>query len=139
MVKFWQFSNINLKSSYRSRSKKKAVLKNFSILIGKHRFSSRQLYYKETPTHVLSCKYCEVFKNIYFKEHLRTAASWELFMRVLSKEKLSKFIKETVGYFLMFLFQNAFDPLWNKSWIYTNFLTFCTNLKKLIIFIDWVH
>ena len=86
-----------------------------------------------------SCEYCKIFKNIYFKEHLRTAASWELFMRVLSKEKLSKFIKETVGYFLMFLFQNAFDPLWNKSWIYTNFLTFCTNLKKLIIFIDWVH
>ena len=50
MVKFWQVSNITVKSSYRRRSIKKAVLKNFSILIGKHRFSSRQLYYKETPT-----------------------------------------------------------------------------------------
>ena len=30
---------------------------------------------KETPTHVLYCKTCEIFKNVYFEEHLRTAAS----------------------------------------------------------------
>ena len=26
-------------------------------------------------TQVFSCKYCEIFKNTYFEEHLRTAAS----------------------------------------------------------------
>ena len=34
-----------------------------------------QLYYQETPAQVLSCKICEIFKNNYFEEHLRTAAS----------------------------------------------------------------
>ena len=27
---------------------------------------------KETPTQVFSCKYCEIFKNTYFEEHLWT-------------------------------------------------------------------
>ena len=85
MVKFWQVSNINLKSSYRRCSIKKAVLKNVAIFIGKHlpwvafwwifRLSSRQLYYKEIRTQVLSCEYCKTFKNIYFKGHLWTTAS----------------------------------------------------------------
>ena len=30
---------------------------------------------KETPTQVLSFEYCEIFKNTYFEERLRTAAS----------------------------------------------------------------
>ena len=31
---------------------------------------------KETPTtQVFSCKICEIFKNTYFEEHLRMAAS----------------------------------------------------------------
>ena len=34
-----------------------------------------QLYQKQTPTQVLSCEYCEIFKNTYFEEHLQTAAS----------------------------------------------------------------
>ena len=29
----------------------------------------------ETPTQVFSCEYCEIFKNTYFEEHLRTAAN----------------------------------------------------------------
>ena len=29
------------------------------------------------PTQVLSCEYCEISINIYFEEHLRTAASPE--------------------------------------------------------------
>ena len=31
--------------------------------------------YKETPTQVFSCEYCEILKNTYFEEHIRTAAS----------------------------------------------------------------
>ena len=34
-----------------------------------------ELHYKEIPTQELSCGYCEIFKNTYFEEHLRTAAS----------------------------------------------------------------
>ena len=36
--------------------------------------SGPQLYLKETPTQVFSCEYCEIFKNTYFGEHLRTPA-----------------------------------------------------------------
>ena len=32
------------------------------------------LYSKDTPTQMFSCANCEVFKNTYFEEHLRTAA-----------------------------------------------------------------
>ena len=32
-----------------------------------------QLYSKETPTQVFYC--CDIFKNTYFEEHLRKAAS----------------------------------------------------------------
>ena len=46
------------------------VRKNFTIFIGKHLFWS-QLYYKEIPTQVFSCEYCEIFKNTSFIEHLR--------------------------------------------------------------------
>ena len=34
-----------------------------------------QLYQLETPTQMLSCKICEIYKNTFFEEHLRTAAS----------------------------------------------------------------
>ena len=30
---------------------------------------------KKTPTEVFSCEICEIFKNIYFEEHLRTTTS----------------------------------------------------------------
>ena len=30
---------------------------------------------KETPTQVFSCEYCEIFKNTYFEERLRTSVS----------------------------------------------------------------
>ena len=30
---------------------------------------------KETPAQVFSYEYCKMFKNTYFEEHLRTAAS----------------------------------------------------------------
>ena len=33
------------------------------------------LQHKGTPTQVFSCEICEIFKNTYFEEHLRTTAS----------------------------------------------------------------
>ena len=71
------------------------VLKNFAIFTGKRQCSSLylkkvardtvgnqwnlplclQLYWKETPTQLFSCEYCEVFKGSFFIEHLLVAAS----------------------------------------------------------------
>ena len=48
-----------------------------------------QVFKKETPTKVLSCEVCETFKNTYFEEHLRTAASENVFMK-LRKTKIYK-------------------------------------------------
>ena len=54
------------------------VLKNFAIFTGKQLCWSLLLV-KLQPfrclTRVWACKYCEIFKNTYFKEHLWTAAS----------------------------------------------------------------
>ena len=33
-------------------------------LFNKYRFMSRWLYYKETPTQVFYCEYCQIFKNL---------------------------------------------------------------------------
>ena len=35
-----------------------------------YKSSDLQFYPKETSTQVFSCEYCEIFKNIYFEEHL---------------------------------------------------------------------
>ena len=35
---------------------------------------TEKIYWKENSPQVFSCKYCKIFKNTYFEEHLRTAA-----------------------------------------------------------------
>ena len=42
-----------------------------------------QFYYKETPTQVFSCEYCEISKNTYFEGHLRLAASVLLIIKLV--------------------------------------------------------
>ena len=64
---------------------KKAVLKYFSIFIGKdlcwslffNKVAGLQVrnFIKQTLTQVFSCEYCEILKNTYFEEHLRMAVS----------------------------------------------------------------
>ena len=83
------------RSSHRRCSMKTAVLKNFAIFTGKYLCWSLflitfqalvlQSYKKEIPTQVFSCEYCETFKNTYFEEHLRTAASLPLYVSVHHK------------------------------------------------------
>ena len=53
-----------LRSSHRKCSIKKLFLK-----------TSCNLILKNIPTQVFFYEYCEIFKNTYFEEHLRTAAS----------------------------------------------------------------
>ena len=66
-----------------------------------------QLYYKETPTQVFPCEFCEVFKNAYFEEHLRRTAS-ESYLKnsvsiqirkkgILTKDRLEKIKSQTSG------------------------------------------
>ena len=56
---------------------KKGVLQNFIKLTEKYMYISEslQIYQKEVPTQVFSCEICEIFKNIYFEEHMRTTSS----------------------------------------------------------------
>ena len=35
----------------------------------------KSFFNKDTPTQLFSYEYCEIFKNIYFEEHLQMAAS----------------------------------------------------------------
>ena len=70
--------------SHQMCSVKKAVLKPFVKFIGKHLRQilflnkvvglSLQLIKKETLSQVSSCEFCEIFKNTYLIEHLRTTA-----------------------------------------------------------------
>ena len=54
---------------------KKGVLKNFANFTGKHMcwilFKVCNFIKKGTPAQVISCKFCEIFKNTYFEEHLK--------------------------------------------------------------------
>ena len=77
-------ANFSVKRSLKLRNKnQKQLLKdflqnrcslNFAIFTGKHLCWSlllRSEGYKETPTQLFSCEYCEIFKDIFFIEHLR--------------------------------------------------------------------
>ena len=75
---------------------KKDVIKNFPKFTGKHvcwslsfliKLQSETCNFikKETPTHVFSSEFSEMFKNFFFKEHLRVNASandFNLFFRL---------------------------------------------------------
>ena len=73
------------RSSRQRCSIKKVVLKNFVTFTVKHLCWSLflkklldwrpKILLKETPTQVLFCEYCKIFKNTYFEKHLRTTAS----------------------------------------------------------------
>ena len=81
------------RSRYRRCSIKKPVLKNFSIFTGKHvlglfliKFKAWRV--KETATQVFFCEFCEIFKNSFFEEHLRTAASINARCQMFNTEKI---------------------------------------------------
>ena len=54
---------------------KKGVLKDFANFTGKHLYRNLFFNKKEALAQVFSCEFCEVFKTIFFTEHLRTIAS----------------------------------------------------------------
>ena len=80
-----QLSEEVIRSSYLEVSCKKGVLKIRRIhrktpvpdSLFKWSYGSHlpTLLKKETLTQVFSCEFCEIFKNIFFTEHLRASAS----------------------------------------------------------------
>ena len=76
---------VKLRSSPSQMFLKIGVLKNFAIFTGKHlcwglfllklQAQGLQLYYKESPTQMFSCEYCETFKNSFFYKIPAVAAA----------------------------------------------------------------
>ena len=69
---------LSIKAQKLRCSVKEAVLKYFSNFTGKQlcwRPEGLQLYQGETPTQAFCCLICEIFKNTYFEQHMRTTFS----------------------------------------------------------------
>ena len=79
--KVYQFN----RSSHRRCTVKKGVVRNFVKFTGKHlcrglfliklQAWGLQLYKKETPAQVFSCKFCKISKNTFFVQDLWATAS----------------------------------------------------------------
>ena len=126
--------DVLFRSNHRRCSVKEDVLKNFAIFTGKHLcfgvfFNILQAWrpatlLKETPTQVLSCEYCKLFKSTYFEEHLRTGAPE--FMKIYSitvllhdKNSITFFFA-TTNNLLNIHSQNLFPPLRWLAWLIWN-------------------
>ena len=83
------------RSSHQRYPIKKAVFKNFAIFTGKHLYwslflkidSNKETFIKENSSTGVFLKNYETFKNTYFEEHLRTAASGKNFMNCLEQAR----------------------------------------------------
>ena len=110
-------------------SVKKGVLKNFATFTGKHLcwriflIKLLQLYYKETPTQVLPCEYCKIFKNTYFEKHLRMPASNNSFKYIYMVWKTSILLR-----FCLSPFKSMFR--FYSSWKQKNSFPLSEKLKK---------
>ena len=66
------------RSSHQRCSVRKGVLRNFAKFTGKH--LRQGLFFnfikKETLTQVFFCDFCEIFKNNFLTEHLRSTATY---------------------------------------------------------------
>ena len=80
-VNLWEKLNLCRISTFFRRSAKKLFLNILqysqeNICVGVSlQASSSKILLKRNSTTVFSCEYCEIFKNTYFEEHLRTTAS----------------------------------------------------------------
>ena len=74
----------------------------WSLFLKSCRPSGLQLYLKETPAQVFSCEYCQIFKNTYFEEPLRTALFTSLNQRqtelLFSPKALIEFLLEYLAH-----------------------------------------
>ena len=78
---------------------KKAVLKNFALFTGRKWQVFCEKIYQDVKQHVAASytktpvlksffnfEYCEIFQSTYFEEHLQTAASENVFKKIIHKE-----------------------------------------------------
>ena len=68
-------------------------------------YEGLQLYKKETPTQVFTCKACKIFKNTFFEAYLRTAA----FGPNTTIFRVSKILRKTFSYILEALSKSMKD------------------------------
>ena len=73
---------------------------------------------KETLAQVLSCEFCEIFKNIFFREHLRVTASG-------FTVTLHQYLLNIYQVFTKFKNSSTFEPLNGESFLFKKLLTFC--------------
>ena len=78
--------SISFKSRRSQMFFKIGVLRNFVTFTRKHLWL---IYKKDIPTQVFSCKYYKTFKNTYSKEHLRTATSVVISIKLVIKYQAS--------------------------------------------------
>ena len=83
------------------------VLKNFAKFTGKH-LCQRLFFKQESLAQVLSSKFCEISKYIFFTEHLQTTASDFIYD---TENQSVKFLWLDKACFLLFCFVYGF-----KSW-----------------------
>ena len=69
-----ELNNLAVRISRPDAFSKKIVYKNFAKFTGKHLCWSF-IFKKEAPTDIFSSDISEIFKNIFFIEHLRVTAS----------------------------------------------------------------
>ena len=85
----WQNYGFQPISNYHKQPRevfcKKVAVKNIPNFTRKHRcfFNKVAFYWKEAPTQVIFWKICEIFKNTYFEERMRTTASELLILGTL--------------------------------------------------------
>ena len=74
------------RNSHQRCSVRKDILRNFAKFTEKRLWQSLffnkvagllQLYWKQTPTQVFSCEYCEIFKKSYFKATSANGCFWK--------------------------------------------------------------
>ena len=91
----------SIRNSHQRCSVKKGVIRYFTEFKGKH--LSQSLFFntvagayncikKETLAQVFSCEFCEIFKNTFCTEHLRTTAP-EVFFKFLNVFISSTYLK----------------------------------------------
>ena len=79
----------------------------------------------KTPTQVFLCKYCEIFKKIYFEEHLRTTASvLNGFFRAYLLLLFNIYYIFITNFYFTFVSSNTFISL-------SNFITYRDSYAKL--------
>ena len=81
----WKLKRAIARGSHQRCSLKINIHKNFTKFTGKHFCQSFFFNKKDTLAQVFSSKFCEIFKNTFFKEHLR----WLLLISV-KKEKTAR-------------------------------------------------